>query len=385
VCGSRLLGRNQVRSFVLITYSLNLPMAKARGSEILSNLRHGVRIPYQGSGRSGPPYPQRVKIEGSRIYLPKVGWVKCVVHREIVGKVKTVTISRNACGQFHAAILNDNGEAMPAVSTTGKAIGIDVGLPHLAVTSDGSKFTNPRHLRRAEKNLNRKQRKLSRKTKGSNSRNKARRLVARAHEGIACARRDHLHKLSHRIVSENQVIAVEDLQVKGIMTNHNLAKVTADAGWAPAELPWSHAWIAARAAWVCSVQIVPPGGLVSDAAVAGKASDSAATISAQRAAWGAGSRAMLARAVRKAFWCWQVEQPLADRSVGRERVLENDRGLLEHALFGHDAGTAGIGVAKALCPFPPRVLPDQLLEDISRVLEAAQAQGLGAAFGQDVR
>jgi putative transposase len=119
---------------------------------------------------------------------------------------------------------------MPAVSSAGKAIGIDVGLTYLAVTSDGSKFTNPRHLRRAEKNLNRKQRKLSRKTKGSNSRNKARRLVARAHEGIACAKRDHLHKLSHRIVSENQVIAVEDLHVKGIMANHNLAKAT-DAGW----------------------------------------------------------------------------------------------------------------------------------------------------------
>jgi putative transposase len=173
----------------------------------------------------------RASIFHSRIYLPKVGWVKCVVHREIVGKVKTVTISRNACGQFHAAILTDDGEAMPAVSSAGKAIGIDVGLPHLAITSDGSKFTNPRHLRKAEKNLNRKQRQLSRKTKGSNSRNKARRLVARAHERVACARRDHLHKLSHRIVSENQVIAVEDLQVKGIMANHNLAKVTADAGW----------------------------------------------------------------------------------------------------------------------------------------------------------
>jgi transposase len=100
---------------------------------------------------------------GSRIYLPKVGWVKCVVHREIVGKVKTVTISRNACGQFHAAIMTDNGEAMPAVSSAGKAVSIDVGLTHLAITSDGSKFTNPRHLRKAEKNLNRKQRQLSRK------------------------------------------------------------------------------------------------------------------------------------------------------------------------------------------------------------------------------
>ena len=182
-------------------------------------------------GRQSIQYPQRVKIDGARIYLPKVGWVKCVVHREIIGKFKTVTVSRNACGQFHTAILTDNGEVLPEVSVDGKAIGIDVGLTHLAVTSDGSKFENPRHLRKAEKNLKRKQRKLSRKKKGSNSRNKARQLVARAHERVACARRDHLHKLSRRIVNENQVIAVEDLHVKGIMANHSLAKATADAGW----------------------------------------------------------------------------------------------------------------------------------------------------------
>lgn len=182
-------------------------------------------------GRQSIQYPQRVKIEGDRIYLPKVGWVECVVHRDIIGRMKTVTVSRDACGQYHAAILTDDGEALPAVTTEGKAIGLDVGLTHLAVTSDGSKFDNPRHLRKAEKNLKRKQRKLSRKKKGSNSRNKARRLVARAHERIACARKDHLHRLSRRIVNENQVIAVEDLNVKGIMANRSLAKATADAGW----------------------------------------------------------------------------------------------------------------------------------------------------------
>lgn len=182
-------------------------------------------------GRQSIQYPQRVRIEGSRIYLPKVGWVRCVVHREITGKLKTVTVSRNACGQFHAAILTDNGEVMPAVSAEGKAIGVDVGLTHLAVTSDGSKIENPRHLRKAEKNLKRKQQMLSRKTKGSNSRNKARQLVARVHERVASVRKDHLHKLSRRIVNENQVIAVEDLHVKGIMSNHSLAKATGDAGW----------------------------------------------------------------------------------------------------------------------------------------------------------
>lgn len=176
-------------------------------------------------------YPQRVKLDGNRVYLPKVGWTKCVVHREIVGKIKTVTVSRTACGQFYAAVLTDDGLEMPAVSMDGKAVGIDVGLTHLAVTSYGSKFDNPRHLSKAERNLKRKQRSLSRKKKGSRRRDKARQLVARAHDRVACARKDYLHKLSRRIVNENQVIAVEDLNVKGMMKNHNLAKAVHDVGW----------------------------------------------------------------------------------------------------------------------------------------------------------
>jgi putative transposase len=181
--------------------------------------------------RQSIQYPQRVKLDGNRIYLPKVGWVKCVVHREIVGKVKTVTVSRNACGHFHAAILTDDGLALPAICTHGRAVGIDVGLLDLAVTSDGAKITNPRHLRKAERNLRRKQRKLSRKQKGSNHRAKARRLVARAHQHIADTRHDYLHKLSRQIVDENKIVVVEDLHVKGMLRNHNLAKAIFDAGW----------------------------------------------------------------------------------------------------------------------------------------------------------
>jgi putative transposase len=183
-------------------------------------------------GKQSIQYPQGVKIvEGRKIFLPKLGHVKAVVHREIVGTIKTVTVSRNQAGHYFASVLTENGAVAPEVSFDGKIVGIDVGLTHLAVTSDGSKFDNPRHLARAAKNLKRKQQKLSRKVKGSNTRNKARILVAKAHERTANARKNWLHKLSRRLVDENQVIAVEDLHVKGMMKNHCLAKAIGDVGW----------------------------------------------------------------------------------------------------------------------------------------------------------
>jgi putative transposase len=183
-------------------------------------------------GKQSIQYPQGVKIvDGCKIFLPKIGHIKAVIHREIVGMIKTVTVSRNQAGHYFASVLTENGVVAPAVSFDGNIVGIDVGLTHLAVTSNGSKFDNPRHLAKAEANLKRKQQKLSRKVKGSNTRNKARILVAKAHEHTFNARKDWLHKLSRRLVDENQVIAVEDLHVKGMMKNHCLAKAIGDVGW----------------------------------------------------------------------------------------------------------------------------------------------------------
>lgn len=177
-------------------------------------------------------YPQGVKVmEGCKVYLPKIGHIKAVVHRELAVDIKTVTVSRDPSGKYFASILCESGAEAPVVSLNGKMLGIDVGLTDLAVTSDGSKFNNPKHIAKAQKNLARKQQHLSRKVKGSNARNKARVLVAKAHERVANARKDYLHKLSTRLVDENQVIAVEDLHVKGMMKNHNLARAIGDAGW----------------------------------------------------------------------------------------------------------------------------------------------------------
>jgi putative transposase len=182
-------------------------------------------------GKQSIQYPQRVKLDENRIYLPKVGQVEAVVHREIIGRIKTVTVSKNPCGHYYASILTDDDIPMIPVSTDGKAVGIDVGLTHLAITSDGSKFDNPRFISKSEKNLKRKQQKLSRKKTGSVSRSKARLIVARVHERITNQRRDYLHKVSRRIIDENQVVIVEDLNVKGMTANHNLAKAISDVGW----------------------------------------------------------------------------------------------------------------------------------------------------------
>ncbi|WP_026097747.1 RNA-guided endonuclease InsQ/TnpB family protein [Baaleninema simplex] len=181
--------------------------------------------------RQSLQYPQNVRLEGDRLHLPKIGEVYCRVHRWFEGQIKTVTISRNPDGRYHASILIDDGSEKPEPNADGKAIGIDLGLKHFAVTSDGEKYNNPRHLKKHERNLKRKQRKLSRKQKGSNSRQKARRLVARVHNKIANSRADFLHKLSRKIVNENQVIVVENLAVKNMVKNHSLAKAISDVGW----------------------------------------------------------------------------------------------------------------------------------------------------------
>lgn len=185
-------------------------------------------------GRQSLQYPANVKVvsDGEIKFPGKLGTVKAKIHRELIGKLKTVTISRMTDGRYYASLLMDDGIEKPEPSSDGKAIGIDLGLTDFAVTSDGSKYQNPRHLKKHEKNLKRKQRKLSRKKdKTTNKRRKAKKVLARVHSKIARVRQDFLHKLSRKIVDENQVIVVEDLALKNMVKNHNLAKAISDVGW----------------------------------------------------------------------------------------------------------------------------------------------------------
>ncbi|WP_192816691.1 RNA-guided endonuclease InsQ/TnpB family protein [Baaleninema simplex] len=185
--------------------------------------------------RQSIQYPQNVKVIGNHIKFPgRVGVVKAKLHRPIDGKIKTVTVSMTSSGRYFASVLCELEGDAPSPSPEGKVAGVDLGLKDFAIVNDGvktSKYANPRHLEKHERNLARKQKKLARKSKGSRSREKARRLVARVHERLSNARQDYLHKLSRKLVNDNQVIVVENLNVKGMVRNHNLAKAISDVGW----------------------------------------------------------------------------------------------------------------------------------------------------------
>lgn len=164
------------------------------------------------------------------ICIPKFKPIKSVFHRPFEGTPKSVTISMTPSGKYFAAVLCEFEKDITP-KQNGNEVGIDLGIKSFAVSSDGEVIASPKCLRTSEDKLKRLQRLLSRKVKGSTRRNKARIKVARIHEKITNQRTDFLHKLSHRLVSENQAIYAENLNVKGIMANHCLAKSVSDAGW----------------------------------------------------------------------------------------------------------------------------------------------------------
>ncbi|MFI1868323.1 RNA-guided endonuclease InsQ/TnpB family protein [Streptomyces jumonjinensis] len=166
---------------------------------------------------------------GGDLSLPKIGDVRVTWSRALPSVPSSVTVVKDAAGRYFASFVveTDPDETLPG---TDAVVGIDLGLTHFAVLSDGTKIDSPRFLRRAEKKLKREQRRLSRKAKGSSNRTKARLKVARAHARVADARRDFHHQLSTRIIRENQAIAVENLAVRGLARTR-LARSVHDAGW----------------------------------------------------------------------------------------------------------------------------------------------------------
>lgn len=185
-------------------------------------------------GKQSCQYPQNVSIIDGCLKIPQLGLVKASIHRIFEGKIKTVTVSKTPTGKYFACILLDTEQQIPEVTITGKVCGIDLGIKDFCITHNGEKtsnYNNPRHIKKHEKNLARKQQKLARKKKGSKNREKARILVAKVHERTSNTRHDFLHKLSRKIVNNNQVVVVEQLNIKGMVRNHKLSKAISDVGW----------------------------------------------------------------------------------------------------------------------------------------------------------
>ena len=171
----------------------------------------------------------QVSIENNKIKIPKLKWVKAKVHRAFIGQIKSATILQVPSGKYFVSILVET-EYIP-MESTGCMVGIDLGIKDLLITSDGEKFDNIHTTKKYEDKLAKEQRKLSHKIKGSKNWDKQRIKVAKTHEKIHNTRIDNLHKISHKLISENQVIVSEDLAVSNMVKNHNLAKAISDCGW----------------------------------------------------------------------------------------------------------------------------------------------------------
>ena len=184
-------------------------------------------------GKQSVGFPQHTSIQNNYLKLPKIGLVKAIFDRRYAGKIKTVTISKNSTGKYFASLIYEV-EACFISGNGDKIFGIDLGIKDFAIVHDGtktSKYVNPKHIKKHSLNLARKQQKLDRKQIGSNSRRKAKKLVARVHARISNSRQDFLHKLSRKLTNESQVVVVENLNVKGLVRNRKLAKAISDVGW----------------------------------------------------------------------------------------------------------------------------------------------------------
>ena len=173
-------------------------------------------------------YGNGFQVKGRRLKITGIGRVRVRWHREIEGKIKTVRIRRQA-GEWYACFTCEVDEH--PLPSTGKAVGIDVGIHHLLATSDNEIIENPRWYRAQQQKLRVLQRRVSRRKMGGSNRRKAVLALQRLHLHIANSRKDYLNKLVFHLIKNYDVIALEDLQINGMVRNHHLSKSILDAGW----------------------------------------------------------------------------------------------------------------------------------------------------------
>lgn len=170
-----------------------------------------------------------IAVQGVYVQLPKLGNIKFAKSRELEGRILSATVRLAPSGKWFVAIVCE--VAIQNLPVCDRTIGVDVGIKHLAVTSEGQVYANPRHTLRYQKQLATWQRKLSRRKRSGGNYRKAKTKVARIHERISNSRRDALHKLTSMWIRENQTICIEDLSIANMLKNQNLAKHIADVSW----------------------------------------------------------------------------------------------------------------------------------------------------------
>jgi putative transposase len=174
--------------------------------------------------------PQFVNIQNGKLRIPKFkNPIDIILHRTFSGTIKQCTISKTSTNEYFVSILVETEHKK--LEKTGKSIGIDLGLKDFVITSDGYKYKNNRYTKRYQTKLKKAQQHLSRKKKGSNSYQEQKLKVARLHKKITNSRLDNLHKVSTELITKYDTIILEDLNIKGMMQNHKLAKHIADASW----------------------------------------------------------------------------------------------------------------------------------------------------------
>ena len=170
-----------------------------------------------------------VNFTKNKIKFPKIMWIKAKVHRKFTGKIKYATISQVPSGKYFVSILVET-EHIP-MESTGSIVGIDLGIKNLLITSNEEKFDNIHVIKKYESKLAKAQRQLVRKTKGGKNYEKQRIKVAKIYEKIHNTRIDYLHKISHKLINENQVIVSEDLSISNMIKDCNFTKSILDCSW----------------------------------------------------------------------------------------------------------------------------------------------------------
>lgn len=239
VTQAQLVEWKEMYPYLALSNSQSLQYAVKQVDDAFTNWwKHGARHPMPKRKRDRQAFhnPQHCSVDWKRrtLSIPKCKDIPIVLHRPFYGSIKDVTVSMDPDGKYYASILVDTAISEKPCGQVDQSttIGIDTGVKTFAVCSDGREFSAPHFAKAAEKRLKHYQRELRHKTKGSSGWKKVQHHIARIHAKVANQRLDYIHKVTHQLTHDSQVrtICIEDLNVKGMLSNHHLAYSIADAG-----------------------------------------------------------------------------------------------------------------------------------------------------------